>query len=58
MQGDYMNKKAEYIHKHILIAPDIYRQLKKESDATTGGNMNLLIRDILEQYYSVKKSKK
>lgn len=49
-----MNKKIEYIRKHIFLTPQIYRLLKKEADATTGGNMNLLIREILQQYYSSK----
>jgi len=50
-----MSKKLNYISKHILISPDIYRLMTKEAESTTGGNSNLLIREILEQYYAKKK---
>lgn len=50
-----MTQKLGYIPKHILIAPATYRLLEKEAKATTGGNMNLLIREIFDQYYAKKK---
>ncbi len=50
-----MSHKLGYIPKHILISPTTYRLLQKEAKATTGGNMCLLIREILDQYYEKKK---